>query len=449
MGYIGKKPSDVPLTSGDITDNIITSAKIVDGAITGDDINSTFNIGSKTVTLPAASVTAHASDYIAWQSVVTASTLTAVAGRGYPINTTSNACTVTLPASASAGDTIKFIDYFRNFGTNALTLNPNSLKFQGNATPNPVYNTDGQAITITYVDATQGWLPTTDDDVTLETPQTYDAYYLVLAGGAGGGRQIAGGGGAGGYRTNYGGSAISFNPSTVYTVTVGAGGSGATVQDATDLSSQKGGNSSLSGSDITDIISTGGGGGSNYNTAGATGGSGGGGAIVSQSGGAGNEGSYSPVEGYAGGNSSGSAGAGGGGSSAVGANGSGYTAGNGGAGTANSITGASVTYGGGGGGGARTDGGNTGVAGSGGTGGGGAGANNSSAATAGTDGLGGGGGATGFDGSSSNGADGGNGVVILRVATANYSGTTSGSPTVTTDGDYKVIKFTGNGSYTA
>ena len=32
---------------------------------------------------------------IAWQSVVTASTLTAVAGRGYPINTTSNTCTIT------------------------------------------------------------------------------------------------------------------------------------------------------------------------------------------------------------------------------------------------------------------------------------------------------------------------------------------------------------------
>jgi hypothetical protein len=43
---------------------------------------------------------------IAWQSIVTAATLTAVAGRGYWINTTSNACTVTLPASATNGDTI-------------------------------------------------------------------------------------------------------------------------------------------------------------------------------------------------------------------------------------------------------------------------------------------------------------------------------------------------------
>ncbi len=178
MGYIGKNPTAVPLTSGDITDNIITSSKIVDGAITGDDINSTFNVSGKTVTLPAASVTAHASDYISWQSVVTASTLTAVAGRGYPINTTSNACTVTLPASASVGDMIKFVDYARNWGTNALTLNPNSLKFQGNTSPNPEYDTNGQAVTITYIDTTQGWIPTVDDDVTLETPQNYNVEYV-------------------------------------------------------------------------------------------------------------------------------------------------------------------------------------------------------------------------------------------------------------------------------
>ena len=45
--------------------------------------------------------------------------------------------------------------------------------------------------------------------------------------------------------------------------------------------------------------------------------------------------------------------------------------------------------------------------------------------------------------------NGGSGVVILRVNTTAYSGTTSGSPTVTTDGDFTVIKFTGNGSYTS
>jgi hypothetical protein len=40
-------------------------------------------------------------------------------------------------------------------------------------------------------------------------------------------------------------------------------------------------------------------------------------------------------------------------------------------------------------------------------------------------------------------------VVILRVLTASYSGTTTGSPTVTTSGSYTVIKFTSSGTYTA
>jgi hypothetical protein len=55
-----------------------------------------------------------------WQSsIITGTTLSAVAGNGYWIDTTSNACTVTLPASASVGDTIEFSDYARNWGTNA------------------------------------------------------------------------------------------------------------------------------------------------------------------------------------------------------------------------------------------------------------------------------------------------------------------------------------------
>jgi trimeric autotransporter adhesin len=39
MGYLGYKPADKPLTSADITDSIITSAKIVDGTIVNADIN--------------------------------------------------------------------------------------------------------------------------------------------------------------------------------------------------------------------------------------------------------------------------------------------------------------------------------------------------------------------------------------------------------------------------
>ena len=59
--------------------------------------------------------------------------------------------------------------------------------------------------------------------------------------------------------------------------------------------------------------------------------------------------------------------------------------------------------------------------------------------------VGGGGGGTGAGG----GGTGGSGVVVLRITTSDYSGTTAGSPTITTTGSYTILKFTGSGSYTA
>ena len=61
---------------------------------------------------------------------------------------------------------------------------------------------------------------------------------------------------------------------------------------------------------------------------------------------------------------------------------------------------------------------------------------------------------TGGGGGGSGGANlgcggGGSGVCILRMPTVNYSGTTTGSPTVTTVRDDTVVKFTASGTYTA
>lgn len=107
-----------------------------------------------------------------WQSsIVTSNTLSAVAGKGYWIDTSSNTCTVTLPASASVGDTIEFSDYKRTWGANAVTINTNGLNFQGATSPNPEYNTSGQFIRIIYSGATQGWIPALDSTVSFETPQ--------------------------------------------------------------------------------------------------------------------------------------------------------------------------------------------------------------------------------------------------------------------------------------
>ena len=48
-----------------------------------------------------------------------------------------------------------------------------------------------------------------------------------------------------------------------------------------------------------------------------------------------------------------------------------------------------------------------------------------------------------------NGGAGGSGKVILRIPAAHYSGTTSGSPTVSDVGGDKLLVFNGSGSYTA
>ena len=100
---------------------------------------------------------------ISWQSVVTGSTLTAVAGNGYWIDTTSNTCTITLPASASNGDTIIFADFDRTWGTNKIIIDSNGLKYQSDPDTYTVeYSTDGQAVKIVYSDATTGWIPILD-----------------------------------------------------------------------------------------------------------------------------------------------------------------------------------------------------------------------------------------------------------------------------------------------
>ena len=92
----------------------------------------------------------------AWQAVKT-SGFTAVAGEGYFCNTTSAAFTATLPASASIGDFITFIDYAGTFDTNNLTIGRNGHNIQGSASDLTVA-TERAGFTLVYVDATQGWL---------------------------------------------------------------------------------------------------------------------------------------------------------------------------------------------------------------------------------------------------------------------------------------------------
>ena len=241
------------------------------------------------------------------------------------------------------------------------------------------------------------WYHTFTSSGTFTPTESLTADVLVVAGGGGGGNGDGGaGGGAGGYQAFASQSVIA----TPYSVTVGAGGTGAATTSVT------GGNGTNSQFDVlTASVGGGGGGNSNFTYSGASGGSGGG-AGTTGSGGSGTAG-----QGNAGGdgyNGSPWANGGGGGASAAGTDGTLTTAGNGGNGST-WLNG--VTYAGGGGGGIFS----TSIAGgTGGTGGGSNGTNRNASPTNATANTGGGGGGPGqFTGTPANG---GSGVVIVRYA---------------------------------
>ena len=93
-----------------------------------------------------------------WQtSDVKTSTFTAVAGKGYLVNTTGGAITVNLPAG-SAGTQIGLVDYAGTWDSNACTIAPDgSEKIEG-ATQDVALSNERESVTILYQDSTQGWI---------------------------------------------------------------------------------------------------------------------------------------------------------------------------------------------------------------------------------------------------------------------------------------------------
>ena len=94
-----------------------------------------------------------------WQAVETGATMTAVAGNGYFIDTTSNACNATMP-SGSLGDEVTYVDYAATFDTNNLTVTPASgEKIQGaSADATLTVAIERAGFTLVYSGASQGWL---------------------------------------------------------------------------------------------------------------------------------------------------------------------------------------------------------------------------------------------------------------------------------------------------
>jgi len=323
-----------------------------------------------------------------------------------------------------------------------VTSSPGNLTATGSSSPIVVSGLSANTSYTFTVTATgsNGVGPASSASSSITTPAAYAVDYLVVAGGGSGGASFAGGGGgAGGFLT---GTSFAITPSTLYNVTVGAGGSAGT----------NGSNSVFS-----TITSIGGGmGGGSFNNNAAIGGSGGGTASLNfaSNGAAGTSG-----QGFRGGNSPSPAysspygGTGGGGAGAAGGDQPSSTGNTtaGGIGVQSSITGTAIHYAGGGGGGAGAGG--AGAGGNGGVGGGGKGGSGNSAGSApadapvaGTANTGGGGGGTG---NYQTAPAGGSGIVVLRYPdTYPNPVATTGSPTITNTGGYKIYKFTVTGSIT-
>jgi hypothetical protein len=334
-----------------------------------------------------------------WDTTAKTASFTAVSGNGYFVNTTSSAITLTLPATPSAGDIVAVKDYAKTFDTNNVTLARNGSNIGGEA-KDAALAIEGIAVTLVYVDATQGWLVTDSGlqsdsptaqyitatggtitccgDYKIHTftgPGTFTVScagnvqgsntvsYIVVAGGGSGGSANGGGGGggAGGFREGYNPGSYTASPLATsslpviaqgYTITVGGGGAGVPAGSGSN------GNSG-SDSSFSSITSAGGGFGATCQTSGGSGGSGGGAGKFNATGGAGNTPPVSPSQGNIGGSLLAGTGNEGGGGGGAGDQGEtipteNTRGGSGGIGVTSSISGTATGYAGGGGGNSET-----------------------------------------------------------------------------------------------
>ncbi len=341
----------------------MTSTIKVDN-IQDQDGNNIINENSNTITIGASGDTVTlasgasqtgfgATGAVSWNTTVKTSGFTAVAGEGYFINTTGGAVSVNLPAG-TAGAVVGFKDYANTFDANAVTLVQNGSDKIGGSAVNATLSTEGLAVTLVFIDSTQGWLVTdngTQDTAptaqyvtatggTITTSGNFKIHkftgpgtfcvsnvgnaagsntvdYLVVAGGASGGiGNTAGGagGGAGGVRVSPGtasgcwtASPLGASPAVAlpvavqgYPIAVGGGGAA----KGPGANGQSGNCGSVS--TFSTITSTGGGKGAGHDASGAAGGSGGGGTGAGprapESGYAGNTPPVSPPQGQDGGN---------------------------------------------------------------------------------------------------------------------------------------------------
>ena len=468
----GAKIADDAINSEHITDGSVDNVHLAGSIANAKLANSSITINGTSINLGASGDIVAGTD---WQAVVVAdgsTQLTAVAGRGYFLDTNAGVIEVTLPSSPSRGDTFIFADYGNNFAQNKVVIDTAGKLIDSTQGGVPdrdfVLNTNGQIVELIYKDSTSGYMVKQNNSPSALTADSYDKFieatggtitttgnfkihsftgdgcfvvsqageglgpsvvdYLVIAGGGSGGIDNGGGGGAGGYRESSGAAAGCYTRSplgacvaalpvsaTTYPVTVGGGGAVGPGPVGSE------GGTPGSNSVFSTITSAGGGGGSHTGPTGCqtamSGGSGGGAGqnSTSPNAGTGNTPPVSPPQGNNGGyNGPGptAGGGGGGGAGAVGSGGNSTNGYNGAAGVTSCITASPVQRAAGGGGGGGQPG--SGTGGSGGAGGGGAGGPGTTNGTAGTANTGSGGGGGGQSPPSPRNNVGGKGLVVIR-----------------------------------
>lgn len=98
-----------------------------------------------------------------WQTTVKTANFNAVAGEGYFVDSSSNPVTVTLPTGV-AGESVQVVDYISNANTNAIILSPQSGEKIEGGTAGQGVTANRQALTLTYSGSTQGWIVSSAGD---------------------------------------------------------------------------------------------------------------------------------------------------------------------------------------------------------------------------------------------------------------------------------------------
>ncbi len=151
--------SNCSLTNGfydpsDLTGSIISGSTVMNSNVTYSNVTGSTIINSN---INNSVITSSTITNATFNNAVVTGATTMVSGRGYFVNTTSSAFTITLPAG-TIGDEVSIIDYAGTFDSNNCTIAANGSEKIHGSTDDLTVATERAGFTLVYTDGTQGWL---------------------------------------------------------------------------------------------------------------------------------------------------------------------------------------------------------------------------------------------------------------------------------------------------